>query len=111
MRHHRPFRALKFLLLFVVAVAVFGLVVMGLWNWLTPALFGWKEISYVQALALLVLSKILLGGLHGPWAFGMHWRQRMLHRWEGMTPEEREKFRAGMHGHCGHGMAPDKPAV
>jgi hypothetical protein len=25
----------------------------------------------------------------------------MMERWEQMTPEEREKFRQGMHGHCG----------
>jgi hypothetical protein len=111
MRRFWVFRGLKFLVLVAVAVAVFGLVVMGLWNWLTPALFGWKEISYGQALALLVLSKILLGGFHRPWGFGMHGRHRMLHRWESMTPEEREKFRAGMHGHCGHRTAPEKPAV
>jgi hypothetical protein len=26
----------------------------------------------------------------------MHWRRRMMERWAQMTPEEREKFRAGM---------------
>jgi hypothetical protein len=32
----------------------------------------------------------------------MRWRGRMAERWERMTPEEREKFRAGMHARCGH---------
>ncbi len=105
MRRFWVFRGLKFLVLAAAAVVVFGLLVMGLWNWLTPALFGWKEIGFGQAVALLVLSRILFGRFHGPWARGMHWRHHMLERWEHMTPEEREKFRAGFHGHCGHGAA------
>ena len=108
MRRFCVFRGVKFLLLVALAVALFGLVVMGLWNYLTPALFGWKEISYWQAVALLVLSKILFSGFRGPWGFGMYWRQRMLERWERMTPEEREKFRAGMQGRCGHRIAQEK---
>lgn len=35
-----------------------------LWNWLLPSLFGWHEITFGQALALLVLCRILFGGLH-----------------------------------------------
>ena len=60
-----------------VLVAVVGLVVMGLWNWLMPALFGWTEIGFWQAVALLILSKILFGGFRSPWGSGMHWRHRM----------------------------------
>jgi hypothetical protein len=29
----------------------------------------------------------------------------MMMRWEEMTPEEREKFRAGMRGRCGRSSA------
>jgi len=36
----------------------------------------------------------------------MHWRQRMMERWEQMTPEEREKFRAGMRARCGPSTPP-----
>jgi len=45
--------------------------------------------------------------LRGGYGFhrGMHWRARMAERWQRMTPEEREKFRAGMRGHCGWGHA------
>jgi hypothetical protein len=94
MRENRIVRVLKIALLVVVGVAVFSLVVMSLWNWLTPALFGWHRISFWQALGLLVLSKILLGGFRG--RPGMHWRRRMMERWEQMTSEEREKFRQGL---------------
>ncbi len=101
MKRYWMFRKGKFLLWAVVAISIFGLVVMGLWNWLMPALFGWNEIGFLQAVGLLILSKILFGGFRGPWGYGMQWRQRMKKRWERMTPEEREKFRAGFRGRCG----------
>jgi len=50
---------------------------------------------------LLVLSKILLGGLRGGSGHGMHWRGRLMERWDQMTDEERAKFRDGMRRGCG----------
>ena len=97
-------RWLKVALLAVAGVAVAGLVVMALWNWLAPALFGWKEIHFLQALGLLLLSRLLFGGFRGRHPVHHDWRTRMLGRWNEMTPEEREKFRAGM-GWCGPGPA------
>jgi hypothetical protein len=94
-------RALKFMLFAAAAAAVLGFVVMRLWNWLTPGLFGWPQIGYGQALGIFFLSRILLGGLRGGPGRGMHRRRRMMERWEQMTPEEREKFREGMRGMCG----------
>jgi hypothetical protein len=40
-------------------LALFGLVVMLLWNWLMPEIFGLKQLSYWQAWGLLVLCSIL----------------------------------------------------
>jgi hypothetical protein len=98
---------LKFVAFAAVAVAALGYVVMSLWNWLVPALFaGAAVIGFWQAIGLLVLCRILVGGLRGRGMHGMHWRHRMRERWEQMTPEEREKFRAGMHGRCGHHAPP-----
>jgi Ca2+/H+ antiporter, TMEM165/GDT1 family len=101
MRRNWIARGLKFLLFAALAAAVFSFVVMRLWNWLMPGLFGWHMISFWQALGLLVLSKILFGGFRGRPGRHMHWRRRMKERWEKMTPEEREKFREGMRGRCG----------
>jgi hypothetical protein len=101
MKRNWPLKILKVLPFVALALAVFTFVVMKLWNWLTPPLFGWHEITYWQALGILVLSKILFGGFRGRPGWGGHWRQRMLERWEQMTPEEREKFREGMRGRCG----------
>jgi hypothetical protein len=101
MRKYWPLKILKILVFVTLAVTVFSFVVMKLWNWLTPELFGWHTINFWQALGILVLSKILFGGFRGRPGFGGHWRQRMMERWEQMTPEEREKFKEGMRGRCG----------
>ena len=96
--------------LLVLALALFGYVVMSLWNWLTPALFGWKAITFWQAVGLLILCKILFGGFRGGHGGRMHWRRRMMDRWEQMTPEEREALRKGMEARCGHwGPSADIP--
>jgi hypothetical protein len=96
-------RVLKIVLFAALAVPLFGFVVMWLWNWLMPALFGLHVISFWQALGLLILSKILLTGFHGRAGSPGDWRMRFVRRWDQMTPEEREKFRAGLGGACGPG--------
>lgn len=103
-------RGLKFALIALLAAAVFSVVTMSLWNWLMPALFGLRAISFWQALGLLVLSRILLGGFRGRPGHATHWRGRMHQRWEQMTPEEREKFRQGMRARCGRPSAPQTEA-
>ena len=69
---------MKFALVVVLVVAVSSLLVMELWNWLMPTLFGLPAISFWQALGLLVLSRILFGRSWGPG--GMYWRHRMKDR-------------------------------
>jgi hypothetical protein len=101
MKRYRFVRGLKFVLLAALFVTVLGFVVMSLWNWLMPALFGWHLINFWQAVGFLVLSKILFGGFRGHPGRHLYWRRRMMERWEQMTPEEREKFRQGMRGRCG----------
>jgi hypothetical protein len=41
---------------------LFGFVLMWLWNWLMPEIFGLTTINYWQAVGLFILLKILLGG-------------------------------------------------
>ena len=98
-------KAVKMLAIAVVASLAIGCFVMLLWNALVPELFRGPVISLWQAVGLLVLSHILLRG----WGHGGHgWhREKWSHRFEeklaAMTPEEREKFRSGLHRHCGCG--------
>jgi hypothetical protein len=87
-----------------VFIAIGGEVVMHLWNWLLPALFGWRQVTFWQALGLLALCRILFGGFGGHGHHSSKSRRRMAEHWEQMTPEEREKFRQGMRGRwCGSG--------
>ena len=103
-------RGLKFVLFAVLAVAVVGAVVMALWNALLPALFSWPAIGFWQAIGLLLLSRILFGGLRGGRGGGTRWRARMAERWERMSDEERSRFRASMRGRCGHRGSSQEPA-
>jgi hypothetical protein len=90
-------------LVFLLFIAIGGGVVMQLWNWLLPSLFGWRQITFWQALGLLALCRILFGG------FGFHrsgrsnFRHHRAERWARMTSEERERFRQGLWGRCGFG--------
>jgi len=92
--------------LIVVGIAAFvwigGELVMHLWNWLAPALFGWRQITFWQAVGLLALCRILFGG-HGFRTGRSRMRGRMRDRMDKMTPEEREKFRQAMLARCGFG--------
>ena len=101
----RPYFNRKKLFFIPLAIVAFGalagLVVMSLWNALIPVIFHLGVITFWQALGILILSKILFGGFRGRPGRHMYWRHRMRERWERMTPEEREKFRAGMRGRCG----------
>jgi hypothetical protein len=108
MKSHRFVRVLKFLPLVLLFVALLGLLVMALWNWLMPAVLGVKAIGYWQALGLVILCRILFGGHRGPSHDGI-WRHRFLERWERMTPEERERFRQGFHDRWGRVTPPDSP--
>lgn len=89
----------------IVGMAVFtaigGGLVMLLWNWLAPALFGLRSVTFWQAIGLLALCRILFGGFGlrgGPRRSNRRW---MAERWERMTPEESERFRQGLQGRCG----------
>jgi hypothetical protein len=106
MKMHRSLRILKFVLFGIAFAAILTYVVMRLWNWLTPALFGWHMIGFWQALGILFLCKILFGGFRGGHGGHLRWRRRMMERWEQMTPEEREKFRESMRGCWGPFSAP-----
>jgi hypothetical protein len=110
-------RWIMFAPLAIVGMAIFiaigGEVVMQLWNWLLPMLFGWRQITFWQALGLLALCRILFGG------FGLRGggprsrvRQRMSERWEQMTLEDREKYRQSFRGRWGCPAPPDsKPSA
>ena len=90
-------------------VFIGGEVVRQLWNWLLPPLFEFRQITFWQALGILLLCRILFGGFgwHGSGRSNVRSRvadrlaDRMGDRWDAMTPEERERFRQRIRERCG----------
>lgn len=106
-------KGLKFALFGIAFVLLGGYIIMHLWNWLIPAVFT-GNIGFAQALGILVLMRILVGGFrghrgHGGWGGHhggpQHWKARMEQRMANMSPEEREAFKQQMKSrwgkHCG----------
>jgi len=89
-------KGIKMVFLGIVVIAIFGAVVMILWNILMPGIFGLASINFWQALGLFVLARIFFGGfggrrmMHGR----MHGRgENPIHKkWMKMTPEQRREF-------------------
>src|ERR1700744_1690167 len=95
-------KAVAIVVMVLALIAVLGFVVMGLWNALIPSLFHGPVLTFWQAAGLLVLCKILFGGLRGRHGHGHGWRGRMWReKWESMTPEERERLRSKFRHRCG----------
>lgn len=93
-------RSHRFFPLFpIIAILFFSGVVMLLWNAIIPGLTGWALLTYWKAMGLLVLCKILFGGLPcrrgarggPPWAH-RHPRMRMAW-WRNLSEEEREQWK------------------
>ena len=101
-------KALKLILLpiFLAAfVALKSAAVMLIWNYLIPDLFHGPEVTYLQAVAITVLAKLLTGfggwGRGGGFGRGMggrHFGERGGGRgwWDDMSKEEKEKMRDEM---------------
>ncbi len=97
----KPYLIPLFMILGFGAVALFGWIVMLLWNAALVPVTGAGIISFWQALGLLVLSRILVGGFGGGKGRG----SRMGARWSHMTPEEKERFKE----YCRSRWGKDKP--
>ena len=103
MRKHWMFIAPRAILGLALFIALGGEVVLQLWNWLLPPLFGWRQITFWQALGILALCRILFGGCGWRGSSRSNSRRRMEERCENMTPEERERFRQRMRERWGFG--------
>ena len=100
-------------IIMLAMIAVFGALVMLLWNALMPSLFGLPALNYWQAAGILLLVRILFGGLGGGLSRrGIHRAEtqfrghanRLRERWMNMSEDERKEFLekekdfAGFHG-------------
>ncbi|MFK8044768.1 MAG: hypothetical protein AB8B72_04695 [Crocinitomicaceae bacterium] len=69
MRTSSPAEIVGWVLLGIIGIGgliiLFGFIIMWLWNWLMPDLFGLSTITYWQGMGLCLLSKIFFGGIGG----------------------------------------------
>ncbi|MBL7925628.1 MAG: hypothetical protein JNK61_01850 [Bacteroidia bacterium] len=104
-------RFLKFLIIAIACFLAAAWLVMLLWNWLLPTLFNMPFISYLQALAILILCKLLFGG----WRGGSNKRScytptsNQEKQMAGMSDEEREKFKQQFYNRCKDKWGCDMP--
>ncbi|WP_103865698.1 hypothetical protein [Aquimarina sp. I32.4] len=68
-REKSPIEIVGIIIFGVIAITglaiLFGFVIMWLWNWLMPDIFGLTTLTYWQAVGLFILLKIFLGGCCG----------------------------------------------
>ncbi len=106
-RRFHPMKIVFFILAAAAYILVFGAIVMYLWNWIVPDLTGFKPISYIKAIGLLLLFKVLFGGFGGRnrAARRKHWKSKWNSKWRSkwkeMSPEERAAFKAKWRERCG----------
>lgn len=103
------------IVIFAAAITAFSAAVMGLWNTILVNVINVKAITFLQAMGILVLCKILFGGFGprggggfrgrgGRFGRGGMWQNvggDMREKWAKMTPEEREKFKSEWRSRCG----------
>lgn len=107
MNSNKFLKIIKIAAMGLLFVALVAWLVMGLWNWLMPFLFNAKVITYWQAMGLLVLCKILFGGVKGAWGHRQcnqydkgYWKDKLESRMANMSDEEREKFKQQFYNKC-----------
>jgi hypothetical protein len=80
-----------------VFALVFGILVMLLWNWLMPLIFGLREITYWQAFGLVILVKLIFGtiGKHSRRDNHFHerWKRRDFENDDWEQQRDPEKWR------------------
>ena len=96
MKNRKPL----FILIPVALFFAIGGVTMLLWNYVIPSVFGLHEITYLQALGLFLLSKILFGGFRSGNNFSPFGNSRFKEKMMHMTEEERLLFKEAWKSRC-----------
>ena len=100
-RRFTPLKVLFMAVVFVGIAAALSWVVMLLWNAILPETVGVKPLNFWKAAGLLLLAKILFGGMkraRSPHkqAAKHHWKNK----WMSMNHEERQEAKARWKAYC-----------
>lgn len=89
-------------MVFFAVIAIFSFAAMFLWNNLIPNIFGLPVLNYWQTAGLVILARILFGGLGGLGHLGQRGHggdERLFHngnplreKWLNMSDDERKEF-------------------
>ena len=107
MSHHQKrvvkvLRIIGMTIVGIMAAVLFGflfaLFIKLLWNWLMPALFNLKEITYWQAFGIFILAKLLFGGFaHHPRGHNDHFHKKIDDKWHRFIGVDEEWQPRGSH--------------
>jgi len=100
-RRFTPIKVVFMVLVFIAFATALSAIVMYLWNAILPDAVGVKPLTFWKAAGLLLLAKILFGGLGRifggkRYARRKEWRKK----WMQMSPEERREAKMRWKEHC-----------
>lgn len=100
-RRFTPGKIVFMVFIFVAFAAALSALVMFLWNAILPDAVGVRPLTFWKAAGLLLLAKILFGGL-GRFFGGKRYSRRKEWRkkWMQMSPEERQEAKQRWKEHC-----------
>ena len=106
MKNKKGLKIIAISIFIALGITVLSFVVMKLWNFAVVKAANLNEINYWQAMALLVLSKILFG-------FGMGGRRQGKRKWSNgrnpLTGDQKEEFKHKWKEYCKSSSPENRP--
>ncbi len=75
----------------IIFLALLSAAVMLLWNFVIPSVIGWGALNYLQSIALVILSRLLLGKLGTGFRHNSGGKEELRNKLKGMSREERRE--------------------
>lgn len=99
-KQFKPLKILFIVFVFIAFAAVISWIVMSLWNAILPDVVGVKPLSFWQSAGLLLLAKIIFGGLGSSKRRWKSKKKGWKNKWMNMSQEERQEAKSRWKEHC-----------
>jgi len=97
----KPLKVLSIILVFTAIAIALSALVMYLWNAILPDVIGVKPLTFWKAMGLLLLAKILFGGIGKLIGSKKYVKKRQWrNKWMNMSHEERKEAKSRWKEHC-----------